>query len=75
MELPSGAHRFPRSSCSRECTGNHDLGRISGIVVVITAAAAWYTSAAGVINGMKDPVLPSADLWAGALAAPLPRVD
>lgn len=43
---------------------------------MITAAVAWYTSAAGVINGMKDrPVLPSADLWAGALAAPLPRVD
>ncbi|MBV9059962.1 MAG: hypothetical protein JO296_06800 [Pseudonocardiales bacterium] len=58
---------------SREFTGNHDLGRIGGIVGVITAAVAWYTSAAGVINGMKDrPVLPAAGLWAGALAARCP---
>jgi succinate-acetate transporter protein len=32
---------------------------IGGWVGVITAATAWYTSSAGVINGMSEtPVLP-----------------
>lgn len=36
-----------------------DLVKASGIVGIITALVAWYTSAAGVINGMNDtPVLP-----------------
>jgi hypothetical protein len=39
--------------------GNANLVKIGGIVGVITALAAWYTSAAGVIAGMKGrPVLP-----------------
>ena len=61
-----------------EFTGNHSLGTIGGIVGVVTAAVAWYTSAAGVINGMKGrPVLPVGNPM-GATArpgSPLPRVD
>lgn len=38
--------------------GNVSLIKAGGIVGVITAAVAWYTSAAGVINGMRGhPVL------------------
>ena len=44
---------------SGEFTGNAGLGKIGGIVGVVTAAVAWYASAAGVINGMKGrSVLP-----------------
>jgi len=36
-----------------------DTIKIGGYVGVLTAAAAWYTSAAGVVNGMHErPVLP-----------------
>ena len=39
--------------------GNTTLGKVGGIVGIITALVAWYTSAAGVINGMKGrQVLP-----------------
>jgi succinate-acetate transporter protein len=38
---------------------NYAMIQIGGIIGVITALVAWYTSAAGVINGMKGrPVLP-----------------
>lgn len=38
---------------------NADTVRLGGYLGVVTAAAAWYTSAAGVINGMRGfPVLP-----------------
>jgi uncharacterized protein len=40
-------------------SGNANITKIGGYVGVLTAAAAWYASAAGVINGMKGtPVLP-----------------
>jgi succinate-acetate transporter protein len=39
--------------------GNTTLIKVGGIVGIITALVAWYTSAAGVINGMKGrQVLP-----------------
>jgi succinate-acetate transporter protein len=42
-----------------EFNGNHNLHKLGGYVGILTAAAAWYTSSAGVINGMKGvPVLP-----------------
>jgi succinate-acetate transporter protein len=38
---------------------NSGLAKAGGIVGVVTAVVAWYTSAAGVINGMKGrPVVP-----------------
>jgi hypothetical protein len=44
-----------------------DLVHISGYVGVITAACAWYASAAGVVNSMSTrPVLPvGTALWTG----------
>lgn len=40
-------------------TGNANIGKVGGIIGIITAVVAWYTSAAGVISGMKGrPVLP-----------------
>jgi uncharacterized protein len=42
-----------------EFSNNTNLHKLGGILGVVTAALAWYTSAAGVINGMKGvPVLP-----------------
>ena len=39
--------------------GNSGMVKAGGVIGVITAFVAWYTSAAGVINGMKGkPVLP-----------------
>jgi hypothetical protein len=39
--------------------GNSGIVKAGGVIGVITAFVAWYTSAAGVINGMKGkPVLP-----------------
>jgi succinate-acetate transporter protein len=37
--------------------GNANITKIGGIVGIITALAAWYASAAGVINGMKGGVV------------------
>jgi uncharacterized protein len=38
---------------------NSTLVKVGGVVGIVTALVAWYTSAAGVINGMKGrPVLP-----------------
>ncbi len=47
-----------------------DLIHVSGYVGVATAAAAWYASAAGVINGMSpQPVMPvGTPLWAATAA-------
>lgn len=40
--------------------------KVGGYVGVVTAAAAWYTSAAGVINGMRGtPVVPVGKPFAG----------
>ena len=36
--------------------GNTNVVKIGGYVGVVTAAVAWYTSAAGVINGMRGSV-------------------
>ena len=39
--------------------GNTTIGKVGGYLGIITALVAWYTSAAGVINGMKGrAVLP-----------------
>ena len=39
--------------------GNSGMVKAGGVIGIITAFVAWYTSAAGVINGMKGkPVLP-----------------
>ncbi len=37
--------------------GNSTLNKVGGYLGVITALVAWYTSAAGVINGMKGKVV------------------
>ncbi|MGH3408546.1 MAG: acetate uptake transporter [Streptosporangiaceae bacterium] len=37
--------------------GNANLVKVGGYVGVLTALVAWYTSAAGVINGMKGSVV------------------
>jgi uncharacterized protein len=43
-------------------TGNASTVKLGGYIGVLTAICAWYTSAAGVINGMRgEPVL-----WVGA---------
>jgi succinate-acetate transporter protein len=48
-----------------------DLIHVSGYTGVLTAACAWYASAAGVINGMTDrPVLKvGKPLWSGPIGA------
>jgi len=39
--------------------GNANIVKVGGVIGIITALVAWYTSAAGVINGMKGkPVFP-----------------
>jgi hypothetical protein len=41
---------------------------------VVTAAVAWYTSAAGVVNGMSPvPVVPVGAAPIGRLGSPMPR--
>ena len=37
--------------------GNTGIVKVGGVVGIITALAAWYASAAGVINGMKGTVV------------------
>ena len=61
-------------------SGNTNMIKLGGIIGVITAAVAWYTSAAGVINGMSvRPVLPVGQpLWDrlpvfSRLGSPMPR--
>jgi succinate-acetate transporter protein len=42
-----------------EFNGNADLHKFGGYLGIVTAATAWYTSAAACINGMKGvPILP-----------------
>lgn len=45
--------------------------QIGGLVGILTAAVAWYASAAGVVNNMSEtPVLPvGSPLWGGAAGA------
>jgi succinate-acetate transporter protein len=41
---------------------------------IVTAAVAWYTSAAGVVNGMSPaPVLPVGAPPIGRIGSPMPR--
>jgi uncharacterized protein len=51
-------------------SGNATTIKIGGYVGVLTAVVAWYTSAAGVINGMRGkPTLPvGKPLWANPTA-------
>lgn len=62
-------------------SGSTALTHLGGIIGVITALAAWYTSSAGVINGMLgQPRLPvgrpmGAAITGGRPGSPLPRVD
>jgi uncharacterized protein len=37
--------------------GNSNIVKVGGYIGVLTAVVAWYTSAAGVINGMKGAVV------------------
>ncbi len=47
---------------------------VGGWCGVVTAAVAWYTSAAGVINGMSStPVLPVGAAPVGRIGSPMPR--
>jgi len=49
---------------------NANILKIGGIVGVVTAAVAWYASAAGVISSLGSPVLPvGKPLWSGGAAA------
>lgn len=52
------------------------LVAVGGVVGIITAAVAWYASAAGVVNSMSDrPVLPVGNpLWGASGAARAPVV-
>ena len=45
--------------------------QIGGLVGILTAAVAWYASAAGVVNNMSEtPVLPvGSPLWGGPARA------
>jgi hypothetical protein len=45
--------------CIGNFASNPDIVKIGGYLGIVTAAAAWYASSAGVINGMNErPVLP-----------------
>jgi succinate-acetate transporter protein len=45
--------------CIGNFATNTELVKVGGYLGIVTAAAAWYTSAAGVINGMNErPVVP-----------------
>jgi succinate-acetate transporter protein len=46
----------------------------AGFAGIVTAAVAWYTSAAGVVNGMSPaPVLPVGAAPIGRVGSPMPR--
>ena len=53
--------------------GSTDIVQAGGIVGLVTAAVAWYTSAAGVVNGMAGrPVLPvGRPMWRERPAPPV----
>ena len=52
---PAGAYSArPRASAFALSTGTIKLG---GYIGVLTALVAWYTSAAGVFNGMRGRVV------------------
>ena len=54
--------------------GSQYMLHVGGWCGVVTAAVAWYTSAAGVVNGMSPvPVLPVGAAPIGRLGSPMPR--
>ncbi len=60
--------------------GSEYILHLGGWIGIVTAATAWYTSAAGVVNGMSPvPVLPVGQpIWRDAMAvtrpgSPMPR--
>jgi uncharacterized protein len=54
--------------------GSSYLLHVGGWCGVVTAAVAWYTSAAGVVNGMSPvPVLPVGAAPVGRIGSPMPR--
>ena len=54
--------------------GSSYLLHVGGWCGVVTAAVAWYTSAAGVVNGMSPvPVLPVGAPPIGRIGSPMPR--
>jgi len=54
--------------------GSSYLLHVGGWCGVVTAAVAWYTSAAGVVNGMSPvPVLPVGAAPIGRIGSPMPR--
>jgi succinate-acetate transporter protein len=56
-------------------SANTNMIKLGGIVGVITAAVAWYTSAAGVISSLGSPVLPvGGPLWSGGTSGSTARV-
>lgn len=57
---------------------NVHIEKAGGVLGVITAAVAWYASAAGVINGMRDtPFLPVGNKmdFGPRAGSPLPRTE
>jgi len=59
-------------------TGNVNTVKLGGYVGIATAAAAWYASSAGVINGMADrPALPVGGKmgWGRRSGSPMPRTN
>src|SRR3954467_7954152 len=65
--------------CIGNFATNTDIVKIGGYLGVVTAATAWYTSAAGVINGMNDsPVVPVGNKMTfgrARAASPMPYGD
>ena len=54
--------------------GSEYLLHVGGWCGIVTAGVAWYTSAAGVVNGMAPaPVLPVGAAPIGRLGSPMPR--
>jgi succinate-acetate transporter protein len=55
-------------------TANSTWVHAGGWAGIVTAAVAWYTSAAGVVNGMSPtPVLPVGSAPIGRIGSPMPR--
>jgi succinate-acetate transporter protein len=53
--------------------GSKSIIQVGGVVGVVTAAVAWYASAALVIRSLGSPVLPvGTPLWSGPAAAAAP---
>ena len=54
--------------------GSEFILHLGGWCGIVTAGVAWYTSAAGVVNGMSPvPVLPVGAPMIGRVGSPMPR--